>query len=67
MSERTFLLEIKKIVKLLPTQLISSKVFFWTYPLSLGVAGFIAPIDIANFQEFSIWILIGFLLDFDWI
>ena len=61
MSERTFLLEIKKIVKLLPTQLISSKVFFWTYPLSLGVAGFIAPIDIANFQEFSIWILIGFL------
>jgi hypothetical protein len=61
MSERTFLLEIKKIVKLLPTQLISSKVFFWTYPLSLGVAGFIAPIDIANFREFSIWILIGLL------
>ena len=61
MTQSTFVIEARKIIKLLPCQLISPTVFFWTYPLSLIVAGLIAPAGIGSFGEFGKWILLGFI------
>lgn len=61
MTANAFFLEIKKIVKLLPRQLISTTVFFWTYPLSLIVAVLFVPANTANAGQFGIWIIIGFI------
>lgn len=61
MTQSTFVIEARKIIKLLPRQLISPTVFFWTYPLSLIVAGLIAPAGIGSFGEFGKWILLGFI------
>jgi hypothetical protein len=61
MTQSTFVIEARKIIKLLPRQLISPTVFFWTYPLSLIVAGLIAPAGIGSLGEFGKWILLGLI------
>lgn len=61
MTENTLVVELKKIVKLLPRQLISPTVFFWTYPLSFLVAGLFAPDGISDLSELGKWLFLGFL------
>jgi hypothetical protein len=61
MTQNSFVAEVQKIIKLLPRQLISPTVFFWTYPLSLLVAVLIAPAGLRSIEDFGKWLLLGFI------
>lgn len=60
MIDRTFSAEAKSILHLMPKKLISTKVFLWTYPISVFLSLFIAP-DNSGSQGLTLtWLLIGF-------
>jgi hypothetical protein len=61
MKQETIISEVQQVFRLLPSGLISTKVFLWTYPLSLFLAVATTPIEINGGQELLLWLLLGFL------
>ena len=61
MKQGSIIDEVKQVVRLLPGGLVSTKVFLWTYPLSLFLAVATTPIEINGGQELLLWLLLGFL------
>lgn len=50
---------IDDILKLLPRNFLSLTVFKWTFPISLGLAVIITPVEINSAQEVMKWLFIG--------
>ena len=61
MKQGSIIDEVKQVVRLLPGGLVSTKVFLWTYPLSLFLAVATTPTEINGGQELLLWLLLGFL------
>jgi hypothetical protein len=61
MKQETIISQVQQVFRLLPSGLISTKVFLWTYPLSLFLAVATTPIEINGGQELLLWLLLGFL------
>lgn len=61
MKHETILNEVRQVVRLLPAGLISTKVFLWTYPISLFLAVATTPTEINGGTELLLWLLLGFL------
>jgi hypothetical protein len=61
MKQGSMIDEVKQVVRLLPGGLVSTKVFLWTYPLSLFLAVATTPTEINGGQELLLWLLLGFL------
>ena len=61
MKQETILNEVKAVVRLLPAGLIRTKVFLWTYPISLFLAVATTPTKIEGGKELLLWLLLGFL------
>jgi hypothetical protein len=61
MNQGSIIDEVKQVVRLLPGGLVSTKVFLWTYPLSLFLAVATTPTEINGGQELLLWLLLGFL------
>lgn len=61
MNQGRFSKEAKEIVKLLPPQLITPTVFFWTFPLSIFLPPFNNFDSITGMKDLAIWSLIGFI------
>jgi hypothetical protein len=61
MKQGSIIDEVQQVVRLLPGGLVSTKVFLWTYPLSLFLAVATTPTEINGGQELLLWLLLGFL------
>ena len=61
MKQETILNEVQAVVRLLPAGLIRTKVFLWTYPISLFLAVATTPTKIEGGKELLLWLLLGFL------
>ena len=61
MKQETILNEVRAVVRLLPARLIRTKVFLWTYPISLFLAVATTPTKIEGGKELLLWLLLGFL------
>lgn len=61
MKQETVLNEVRAVVRLLPAGLVSTKVFLWTYPISLFLAVTTTPTEINGGRELLLWLLLGFL------
>ena len=61
MKQEGLVNEVRQVVRLLPGGLISTKVFLWTYPISLFLAVAITPTKIDGGKELLLWLLLGFL------
>ena len=61
MNQGRFLDEAKDIAQLLPPQLITSTVFFWTFPLSVFLPSFNNFDSITGVRDLATWLLIGFI------
>lgn len=61
MKQETIINEVRQVVRLLPSGLVSTKVFLWTYPISLFLAVAITPTKIDGGKELLLWLLLGFL------
>jgi hypothetical protein len=61
MKDKTTAQEIREVVRLLPTRLVHTRVFLWTYPISLFLSVAVTPTKIDGTKEFLLWLLIGFL------
>ena len=61
MKQEGLIDEVRQVVRLLPTGLISTKVFLWTYPISLFLSVATTPSEINGSREFLLWLLLGFL------
>ena len=61
MKQETILNEVRAVVRLLPAGLIRTKVFLWTYPISLFLAVATTPTKIEGGKELLLWLLLGFL------
>ena len=53
--------ESKVVLKLLPANLVSLKVYLWTLPVSIFVAVLMIPSQIDSVQQLVSWVTIGFL------
>jgi len=53
--------EIRDVVRLLPTHLVYTRVFLWTYPFSLFLSVAVTPIKINGGKELLLWLLLGFV------
>jgi lipid-A-disaccharide synthase-like uncharacterized protein len=53
------LIESRKVLKLLPENIVSLRIYFWTFPFSLIVTTFLIPLEINGAQELVKWLLIG--------
>ena len=61
MKQETILNEVRQVVRLLPAGLISTKIFLWTYPISLFLAVATTPTEINGGTELLLWLLLGFI------
>jgi signal transduction histidine kinase len=61
MKQESIINEVRQVVRLLPTGLVSTKVFLWTYPISLFLAVAATPKEINGGKELLLWLLLGFL------
>ena len=61
MKQETILNEVRQVVRLLPSGLVSTKIFLWTYPISLFLAVTTTPTEINGGKELLVWLLLGFL------
>lgn len=61
MKQGSIIDEVQQVVRLLPGGLVSTKVFLWTYPLSLFLAVATTPTEINGGRELLLWLLLGFL------
>jgi signal transduction histidine kinase len=61
MKQETIINEVRQVVRLLPGGLVSTKIFLWTYPISLFLAVATTPTEINGAKELLLWILLGFL------
>ena len=61
MKQETIINEVRQVVRLLPSGLVSTKVFLWTYPISLFLAVATTPTEINGGTELLLWLLLGFL------
>jgi hypothetical protein len=61
MKHESLFAEVRQVVRLLPAGLINTKVFLWTYPISLILAVATTPTKIAGGKELLLWLLLGFL------
>ena len=61
MKQGSIIDEVQQVVRLLPGGLVSTKIFLWTYPLSLFLAVATTPTEINGGQELLLWLLLGFL------
>ena len=61
MKQETIFNEVRQVVRLLPSGLVSTKVFLWTYPISLFLAVATTPTEINGAKELLLWLLLGFL------
>ena len=61
MKQASIFDEVRQVVRLLPAGLINTKVFLWTYPISLVLAVATTPTNIDGGKELLLWLLLGFL------
>ena len=61
MKQASIFDEVRQVVRLLPSGLINTKVFLWTYPISLVLAVATTPTKIDGGKELLLWLLLGFL------
>ncbi|QLL24767.1 hypothetical protein DLE04_03510 [Actinobacteria bacterium IMCC26103] len=61
MKQASIFDEVRQVVRLLPAGLINTKVFLWTYPISLVLAVATTPTKIDGGKELLLWLLLGFL------
>ena len=61
MTQKSIASEVREVVRLLPPQLVSSTVFWWTYPFSIFLAVVTTPVKISSGKELLLWMLLGFL------
>ena len=61
MKQETILNEVRQVVRLLPAGLVSTKLFLWTYPISLFLAVATTPTEINGGTELLLWLLLGFI------
>jgi len=61
MKQETILSEVRQVVRLLPAGLVSTKVFLWTYPISLFLAVATTPTEINGGKDLLLWLLLGFI------
>jgi hypothetical protein len=61
MKQASFFDEVRQVVRLLPAGLINTKVFLWTYPISLVLAVATTPTKIDGSKELLLWLLLGFI------
>lgn len=60
MKQQSILDEIRDVVRLLPTHLVYTRVFLWTYPFSLFLSTAVTPTKINGGKELLLWLLLGF-------
>ncbi len=51
--------EVRTIIKLLPRQLITTTVFYWTFPISIFLPLLVLSVDLGNPSEVGKWLFIG--------
>ena len=61
MKQASIFDEVRQVVRLLPAGLINTKVFLWTYPISLVLAVATTPTKIDGGKELLLWLLLGFI------
>jgi signal transduction histidine kinase len=61
MKQETIFNEVRQVVRLLPAGLVSTKIFLWTYPISLFLAVATTPNEINGGTELLLWLLLGFI------
>ena len=61
MKQETIINEVRQVVRLLPAGLVSTKIFLWTYPISLFLAVATTPTEINGAKELLLWLLLGFI------
>jgi signal transduction histidine kinase len=61
MKQETIFNEVRQVVRLLPAGLVSTKIFLWTYPISLFLAVATTPTEINGAKELLLWLLLGFI------
>ncbi len=61
MKQEGLVNEVRQVVRLLPSGLVSTKVFLWTYPISLFLAVATTPTEINGAKELLLWLSLGFL------
>ena len=61
MKQASIFDEVRQVVRLLPAGLINTKVFLWTYPISLVLAVATTPTKIDGSKELLLWLLLGFI------
>ena len=61
MKQQSISGEIRDVVRLLPTHLVYTRVFLWTYPFSLFLSVAVTPTKINGGKELLLWLLLGFV------
>ena len=61
MKQASIFDEVRQVVRLLPSGLINTKVFLWTYPISLVLAVATTPTKIDGGRELLLWLLLGLI------